>query len=364
MSSWTPTTEVARAVYACGFEYEEKPWDIIKSRNDAWQRHTGFCWAYDIASAYLAMIIDCETFYFPYDGRVWLIELWKGQYGLETGCEIGLYRDDLGPEIRDDHDLKLLPLTGRQRYFNCVSDSERLTMWSRLRRHGDAAPLFERGPEKSWWLTGFKWGVYTKETQSLTMDLRITDFPSKEMRDSFAKAVRDKLYLPQLLGDSGIAFTFHVARTPQPASRFALASSMQRHNEHLVQLYNLYKTKNRITNNNPNNFTLPDGPLAANVRNAAATVAASKPAAAARKGAATAAAALAGPAAKARAAAASAAKKAHSVPVAAKALDAASGFIDEVTGAPEGDVVLAAYHAIHKFFEDRRAWHFTARTSA
>ena len=37
------------------------------------------------------MIIDCEPICFMYGGKNWMIELWKGQYGLETGGEIGVY---------------------------------------------------------------------------------------------------------------------------------------------------------------------------------------------------------------------------------------------------------------------------------
>jgi hypothetical protein len=94
MSTWQPATNLAKAVYAAGFLYDPRK-DIIYSRSDACQRKVGFTWSYDVASPYLRMIIDCETFYFIYGGKAWLIELWKGQYGLETGAEIGVYRDDL-----------------------------------------------------------------------------------------------------------------------------------------------------------------------------------------------------------------------------------------------------------------------------
>ena len=39
----------------------------------------------------MGMIIDCEPVRFYYGGKKWLIELWKGQYGMTTGCEIGVY---------------------------------------------------------------------------------------------------------------------------------------------------------------------------------------------------------------------------------------------------------------------------------
>jgi Domain of unknown function (DUF4474) len=34
----------------------------------------------------------CVAVYLPVaKGKTWMIELWKGQYGLMTGCEIGVY---------------------------------------------------------------------------------------------------------------------------------------------------------------------------------------------------------------------------------------------------------------------------------
>src|SRR5688572_22906643 len=86
MATWEPTSTMAKAVVAAGFRYCPKQ-DITYSKIDAWQRLVGFTWPYDVASAPLHMIIDCETFYFNYAGTAWLIELWKGQYGVKTGAE-------------------------------------------------------------------------------------------------------------------------------------------------------------------------------------------------------------------------------------------------------------------------------------
>jgi hypothetical protein len=324
--TWHPASAVANAVFDCGFEYEPGS-DIIKSRMYPWQRHTGYCWAYDMAAAHLCMIIDCEPFYFVYKNKLWLIELWKGQYGLETGAEIGLYYNDLGAAIRDDHNLSFLPVPGRSRFYSCVKDDERLMMQFKLFRKGEF--LFQRGPEPHWWLTGFRWGLFTRDTADLTMQLEITGFPSSEMRDSFARSVISKFYLPRMLGNRGIAFTFHLPHSPQPASRLALAPQVQKHNEQLVTHYNCYKKWRRFANNDPNNITELDAP-AGKVQKKAAAVRA----------------------------------KIRSVPIGAKALDAVSAAAAKVKAAVPGDVVTA-YHAIHDFaHRNRRTWHVTSRPGA
>ena len=76
-----------------GFEYQISQ-DIFVTRLDAWQRDYGYRSLYDRASPLLGMAFDCEPVYFDYQGKTWLLEFWKGQYGINTGAEIGIYRAD------------------------------------------------------------------------------------------------------------------------------------------------------------------------------------------------------------------------------------------------------------------------------
>ena len=76
-----------------GFKYKLKQ-DLFTSRFDAWQRDYGYCSVYDKYAPLFHMIFDCEPIYFDYEGSTWLLELWKGQYGITAGCEIGIYKTD------------------------------------------------------------------------------------------------------------------------------------------------------------------------------------------------------------------------------------------------------------------------------
>jgi len=333
--TWNPTSALAHAVVGAGFSYDPAQ-DIIYSKRDAWQRRMGYTWAYDEASAPLHMIIDCEPFYFPYAGKLWMIELWKGQYGLETGAEIGVYRDDAG--------VGLLSFQARSRFYSCVTQSDELEMRFTLRRNGEE--LFRRAG-KHWWLTGFKWGVFTANTLELTMDVEIL-FPRTEMRDAFRKAVKDKGYVTTERGASGIAFKFDHPREPQPGARGALQGAVQTHNERLVRGYNSLKQVLRVQNNDPNAFKQLDSLLkAAAVVSAAAKNVQHHGAAAAKNLQSLASAAtnkfgavsmVANKLQPLQSAAAAAAKKLHS----------------EVTDEADG-----AYRELCAFF-DKKVWHVTS----
>ena len=59
--------------------------DIFTSRLDAWQRDKGYEAKYDTMAVGAGMVIDAFPVYFNYEGRTWLVEFWKGQYGINTG---------------------------------------------------------------------------------------------------------------------------------------------------------------------------------------------------------------------------------------------------------------------------------------
>jgi len=251
---WAPHTATARAVAAAGFFYDPAQ-DIIYSRMDAWQRAVGFNWVYDLAAAGMSMIIDCETIYFTSGGKRWLIELWKGQYGLETGCEIGVY----------NHVNAHRP-NGSDRGAHYLSasnvDIAQLTLSFTLKRHGKV--LFRRGPEHHWWLTGFKWGVFTEHTSDLTMDVVIEFHPllpflptSDDMRLAFVAALKKLGYRPATMGRR-VSFQFTAAKTPPPSTRTRNEQSVQTHNAVLVDKYNALKADLGLRSNDPNGFHFPE----------------------------------------------------------------------------------------------------------
>lgn len=267
MGEWSPSSRLAKVVYAAGFVYDPAQ-DIIVSRLDPYQRYAGYNWLYDVASPALHMIIDCEPFYFDFGGHAWLVELWKGQYGLECGGEIGLYRDRHPVDQR-----RAMP---RTRHYDCPPTDFGLPQMQftlhKSDRGGDDKLLLQRGPEKHWWLTGFRWGEFASHTHDLTMKLEITfqadQLPfstcvdrgaGRGLRDAFLESVKARGYGVSTQGALGLAFTFDRPRSQQPASRIQLEPSMQRKNGELVAAYNALRQALGIPNNDPNAFDQLDG---------------------------------------------------------------------------------------------------------
>lgn len=132
-----------------GYAYDEAQ-DIFYSTLYPWQRKFGYCRLYDEAATSLGMIMDCEPIYFEYDGKRWLIEFWKGQYDLPTGCELGIYSTD-GPDLN-------IPGFYNGTFYNAVGSEDFLDMSVKLYRKGKL--LFTR-EGRHWWITGFKLGKFS-----------------------------------------------------------------------------------------------------------------------------------------------------------------------------------------------------------
>lgn len=239
VTSWRPSTPLGLAVYAAGFEYDPDQ-QIIYSRMDALQRHFGYAFGYDRSIFLISALIDCEPIFFDYDGKHWMIELWKGQYGLETGCEIGVYTRPIGSENPVYH---LLDATVGRRdgdsvpshnlFYDCASDADRLKLELTLYR--DGRRLFSRGPETHWWLTGFQWGVLS-EPAELSVELSIT-LKDDRMCQAFLGGIEGRPYPNLEVHGTTVSFTFERPFTPQPRIDPVIVQQVERANAAVVSAY-------------------------------------------------------------------------------------------------------------------------------
>ena len=185
-----------------GFEYQTAQ-DIFLSRLDAWQRSYGYCRLYDHVSPGLGMVFDCEPVYFDFQGKTWLLEFWKGQYGINTGAEIGIYQADtlLKPNDRSkavfhtvpDEDLPLFELELKR---------GTVCLYHILRRH--------------WWLAGFCMGRFS-DPELLTLRLSVT-FSSPEMLECLRQGLLEAGCPLEDFCICGrrLSLTFSIPHTPQP----------------------------------------------------------------------------------------------------------------------------------------------------
>ncbi len=198
-----------------GFAYDSRQ-DIFYSRMDSWQRKFGYGRIYDEAAAPLNMIIDCEPVYFEYEDKKWLIEFWKGQYGITTGGEVGVYylpKRTLAEEILEP-----------ELVYRAVEDEEMLRIQTVLWKNGRRL-YYRRGYH--WWLTGFVLGEYASPRE-LELDIELT-FPNAPMRDAFLEGLHRAGYEDRELNVQGNVVWIHFSKphTRQPMTRTRLISAVK-----------------------------------------------------------------------------------------------------------------------------------------
>lgn len=219
--------ELNQDIKPFGFAYETNQ-DIFYSIMYPWQREFGYCKLYDEACATMSMIVDCEPIRFEYNNRKWLIEFWKGQYGMTTGGEIGIYYST-GSKLN-------IPGIFNGTFYHCVEDEDCIDMSFILRKNGNI--LFARSGYH-WWLTAFKLGEFSKPSE-LTMDIEINLF-DKRMTYTFVNALISAGYKEEeyLVQGSRIYIHFDKPHMPQPVTRTAFTDFiMQRNNENNCSIYN------------------------------------------------------------------------------------------------------------------------------
>lgn len=156
-----------------GFTYQFVQ-DIFTSRKDAWQKEFSYGEFYSQTVLSMHMALDCEPVYFNYQGKTWLIEFRKGQYGINTGAEANIYHaDSIVP-----------PVLRPQTIFQAAEANESPLI--KLRLTGPGYPFFSIS-EKHWWPSGFVTGIYTRP-DDLILEVTVT-FPDIEMCAAFTRAM-------------------------------------------------------------------------------------------------------------------------------------------------------------------------------
>ena len=142
------------------------------------------------------MVFDALPVYFDYRGRTWLIEFWKGQYGINTGAEIGIYHAD-----------RLLTRAEYQTaHFQAADGNEMLPCSLELHEeNGDYVQLSER----HWWLTAFVPGVFSHPSR-LCLKVAVS-FADRQMLQAFYRGLCEAGYPAEMITVQNLclSFTFH-----------------------------------------------------------------------------------------------------------------------------------------------------------
>ncbi|MFV0344610.1 MAG: DUF4474 domain-containing protein [Anaerocolumna sp.] len=203
-----------------GFAYYE-PQDLFYSIKNGWQRNCGYCYLYDDGTVPLSMVIDCEPIYFEYAGKNWLIEFWKGQYGMATGCEIGVYNTT--------DPVKYNAAGTNITLYHAVEDVDQLYMSCALRKKNTI--ILQRG-EVHWWVTAFKLAEFSNPSE-LIMSAEVT-LKDNTMTDAFVAGMITAGYKASdlMIRGNSVAFNYDVPYAKQPASRTPVLEFIMQTNNH------------------------------------------------------------------------------------------------------------------------------------
>ena len=152
---------------------------------DAWQYNFGFGKIYDLAAPYILLEYDYIRVFFTYEDKDWMLQMWKGQYGMIFyGGEIGIYNRPHSEKGVNDWTM-----------YNCPAEEDWLDMEMTLyhcEKNGTWKREFTREYGKYWWCTGFKNGHLRKEepANELRMVGRIT-FKDEEMQKIVSDGLKE-----------------------------------------------------------------------------------------------------------------------------------------------------------------------------
>jgi hypothetical protein len=173
------------------------------------------------------MIIDCEPIYFEYSGKKWLIEFWKGQYGMTTGGEVGVF-NTRGPLLN-------IPGVFNGTFYNSAIKDDMLNISFSLIRN---KKIVLTRADKHWWLTGFKLGEFS-EPSDLVMNIKIA-LKDDTMLRAFVQGLKKAGYSDKDLEISGntLSLKYGKPHSAQPITREPTTDWLiQRKNELLCDKY-------------------------------------------------------------------------------------------------------------------------------
>lgn len=227
-----PANEIGEIICTSGFVYRPLE-DIYSTRLNAPQRLFGYKAFFDELSSLGGMALDSEPVIFSYKNKLFMIELWKGQYKFSAGCEIGFYVWNHGR-------------------WETFSDKELLYVSYVLTKNNE--PVFARDGIH-WWLTGFLPGLFADPSE-LTMKDIFINFNNSLMRDKFLFSlynlgynnIHDNIEAPPY--SSTIKFTFNTPKSIQPQDPFE-RYYLQFENRISVEAYNIRKAEVGKTDNSP-----------------------------------------------------------------------------------------------------------------
>ena len=129
--------EGGNGLFWLGYEFEMGQMLVRTDAANSWHRSVGYSILYDIFAPALGCYIGTLRFPFEYNGRDYMVQIWRGIYGwFSNGGEVGIYEKP----------------TGRPVFWDC-SDTQ-LDISMQMYKGGEM--LLDYGTQHTWWLGGFR----------------------------------------------------------------------------------------------------------------------------------------------------------------------------------------------------------------
>lgn len=152
---------------------------LVYAPLQCWMRNFGFCIEYDILCYILPISIynyRTRRIKFEYGDKEWMVQIWKGNYLITNGGEVGVYNREPG---------------SFGTFYKCIGDDELMNMSLQIYHGNDLLVNVDETPH--WWVNGFKIGDRMYSPHSLTMKFTIT-FYDEEMMKAFCDGIDNNIY--------------------------------------------------------------------------------------------------------------------------------------------------------------------------
>lgn len=150
---------------------------MVYATSEAWMRDFGFCVFYDIAANSMPLLWHYNTrrFKFDYDGLEWMVQIWKGNYLIANGAEVGLYNRESG---------------SFGTFYNSAQNDQMIPMSMQLYA-GDKL-IVNQEEQLHWWINGFEISGVHYPVSSLSLFFTF-EMPDEEILNAFCESI-DKNY--------------------------------------------------------------------------------------------------------------------------------------------------------------------------
>ncbi|MBE6715971.1 MAG: DUF4474 domain-containing protein [Ruminococcaceae bacterium] len=172
------TNEDGTGMFGSGYNFSLNEM-MVYTTVDCWMRNFGFCVTYDILANLMPISYHYLTrrFKFTYDDTEWMIQIWKGNYFISNGGEVGIYSRD--------------PEKAVGTFYNCATEEQELNMSMQV--YAGKKLIVNRPMQKHWWISGFHLSDKRYIPAVLTLKSSI-EMPDEGMLKAFTDAIDRNLY--------------------------------------------------------------------------------------------------------------------------------------------------------------------------